>query len=114
MTDDGTQPRPSGRRRLAALAAILIIVAVVVSTVLAVLSRPLEVLVQVVLLVVAFFAVWEALTRKGAARVVWVVVAVAAAVAVVVIQIVGGEGFVLSLVVRLVLLSSRSCSRATR
>ncbi len=104
MTEDGTQPKPRGRRRLAALAAILIIVAVLVTTVLAILDRPLDVLVQLVVLAVAFLAVWEALTRKGAVRVVWVVVAAAAAVAVVAIQIAGGDGYVLSLLVRLVLL----------
>jgi diacylglycerol kinase family enzyme len=104
MTDDGTQPRPSGRRRLAALAAIILFVVVIASTILTIVDRPLQVLVQLILLFVAFFAVWEALTRKGAARVVWVVVAAAAAVGVVVIQIVGGEGCVRSLVVRLVLL----------
>ena len=59
---------------------------------------------QLVLLLVAFLAVWEALTRKGATRVVWIVVAVVAGVAVVVIQIAGGDGAVLSLVVRMALL----------
>ena len=77
-------------------------------------SRPLDVLVQVVLLVVAFLAVWSALTRKGVARGVWIAVAVVAAVAVVVIQIVGGEGFVLSLLVRLALLVRRAPARAVR
>ena len=47
---------------------------------------------------------WNALTRKGAARGVWVAVAAVAAVAVVAIQIVGGEGYVVSLLVRLALL----------
>ena len=61
-------------------------------------------LVQLVLLLVAFLAVWEALTRKGAVRGAWIVVAVVAAVAVVWIQIAGGEGFVVSLLVRLALL----------
>ena len=104
MTEEGPQQKPGAGRRLAAVAAIVIIAAVLVGTVLTVLSRPLEVVVQVVLLLVVFVAVWNALTRKGAARVVWIVVAVVAAVAVVAIQIAGGEGYVLSLLVRLALL----------
>jgi diacylglycerol kinase family enzyme len=104
VTDEKTLPKPGVKRRLAAAAAIVIIVAVLVSTVFTILSRPLEVLVQVVLLVVAFLAVWNALTRKGVVRGVWIAVAVVAAVAVVVIQIAGGDGFVISLLVRLALL----------
>ncbi len=114
MTDDTALPKPGAARRLAAVAAIVIVVFVLVTTVLAVLDRPLDVLVQLIVLVVAFFAVWEALTRKGAVRVVWVVVAAAAAVAVVAIQIAGGDGYVLSLLVRLSSWVSRWCWRATR
>ena len=97
--------KPGLWRRLAAVAAIALVVAVLVSTVLAVVDRPLEVLVQLVLLAVAFLAVWNALTKKGAARGIWIVVAVVAAVAVVVIQVAGGEGHLLSLVVRLAVLA---------
>ena len=104
MTEDSRLPKPGAVRRLAAAAAIVIIAAVIVSTVLAVLSRPLDLLVQVVLIVVAFLGLWNALTRKGAARGVWIAVAVVAAVAVVVIQIAGGDGSLLSLLVRLALL----------
>jgi diacylglycerol kinase family enzyme len=104
MTEDTVRSRTSIRRRLAAAAAILLFVIVLVSTVLAVVDRPLQVLVQLVLLLVAFFAAWEVLTRKGAVRGAWIVVAVVAAVAVVWIQIAGGEGFVVSLLVRLALL----------
>ena len=104
MTQHSAQSKPGATRRLAALAAIVLFVVVIVSTILVVFDRPLEVVVQLVLLLVAFVAVWEALTRKGAARVVWIVVAVAAAVAVVLIQVAGGEGYVLSLLVRLALL----------
>ncbi len=99
-----TAERVSGRRRLAALAAIVLFVSVLVATVLVVFERPLEVLVQILLLFLVVIAVWNALTRKRAARVVWVAVAAVAAVAVVVVQIAGGEGFVLSLLVRLALL----------
>ena len=104
MTEDTVPSRTSIRRRLAAAAAILLFVIVLVSTVLVVADRPLQVLVQLVLLLVAFFAVWEALTRKGAVRGAWIVVAAAAAVAVVWVQVAGGEGFVVSLLVRLALL----------
>jgi diacylglycerol kinase family enzyme len=96
--------KPGAGRRLVAIVAILLLVVVVVDTVFAVLSRPLDVLVQVVLLLVVFLGVWNALTKKGAARVVWIAVAAGAAVAVVWIQIAGGEGSVLSLLVRLALL----------
>ena len=54
-------------RRLAAVAAILIVVAVIVDTVIVVISRPLEILVQLVLLAVVLLAVWNALTRKHVA-----------------------------------------------
>jgi diacylglycerol kinase family enzyme len=97
--------RPSGRRRLAALAAIVLFVVVLVDTVLVVVERPLDLLVQVFLLLVVVVAVWNALTRKRAARAVWIAAAAVAAVAVVAIQIAGGEGYTLSLLVRLALLA---------
>jgi diacylglycerol kinase family enzyme len=104
VTEDNAPPRIGVGRRLAAAAAILLFAVALVSTVLVVVDRPLQVLVQLVLLLVAFFAVWEALTRKGAARGISIVVAAAAAVAVVWVQVAGGEGFVVSLLVRLALL----------
>ena len=104
MTERSTKPRPGAWRRLAAVAAIVIVVAVIVDTAVVVLNRPLDILVQLVLLAVVLLAVWNALTRKHAARVVWIVVAAVAAVAVVAIQVAGGRGLVLSLVVRLALL----------
>ncbi len=104
MTGDTALPRPGAARRLAAVAAIVLVVAVIVTTVLAIVDRPLEVVVQVVLLAVVLLAAWNALTRKQAARVVWIVVAVVAAVAVLVIQVSGFEGRLLSLLVRLALL----------
>jgi diacylglycerol kinase family enzyme len=96
--------RPSGRRRLAALAAIALFLYVLIATVLVVFERPLDLLMQVLLLILVVLAVWNALTRKRAARAVWVVIAVVGAVAVVALQIVGGEGYVVSLLVRLALL----------
>ena len=104
MTEHTASQKPAVERRLAAVAAIALFLGVLVATVLVVLDRPLEVVVQLVLLAAIVVAVWNALTRKAVARGVWVVVAVVAAVAVVVIQISGGEGHVLSLLVRLALL----------
>ena len=106
MTEHNAQPKPGASRRLAAVASIVIVAAVIVSTVLVVVDRPLEVLVQLILLAVVVLAAWNALTRKHAARLIWVVLAVAAAVAVVAIQVAGGKGHVLSLVVRLALLAA--------
>jgi diacylglycerol kinase family enzyme len=104
VTEHTASQKPGAGRRLAAIVAILLLMVVLVDTVLTVLSRPLDVLVQVVLLLVVFLGVWNALTKKGAARVVWIAVSAVAAVAVVWIQVAGGEGFVLSLLVRLALL----------
>ncbi|HEY5169225.1 MAG TPA: hypothetical protein VIK03_07525, partial [Thermoleophilia bacterium] len=104
MTERSPESKPAAVRRLAAVAAIVIVVAVIVSTALRVVDRPLEVLVQLVLLAAVAVAAWNALTRQHAARLIWIVVAAVAAVAVVAIQVADGKGSVLSLVVRLVLL----------
>jgi diacylglycerol kinase family enzyme len=104
MTERSPESKPAVVRRLAAVAAIVLIVIVIVDTVFVVLEHPLDVLVQLVLLAVVGLAAWNALTRTHAARVIWIVVAVAAAVAVVAIQVAGGTGSVLSLIVRLALL----------
>ena len=104
MTQHSAPPKPGIERRLAALAAIVLFLGVLISTALVIVDRPLEVVVQVVLLAVVLIAVWEALTRKGTTRAIWAMVAIVAAVAVVAIQIIGGEGHLLSLLVRLALL----------
>jgi diacylglycerol kinase family enzyme len=104
VTVHDARQKPGAGRRLAAVAAIILLAAALVTTLLTVLARPLEVVVQVVLLLATLLAVWNALTRKGAVRMVWIVVGAAAAVAVVLIQILAGEGYVLSLLVRLALL----------
>jgi len=106
MTDDTTPQRPSVARRLAAAVAILLVAAFLVSTVLAIVDRPIALAVQVVLLAVIFLAVWNALTRDHAARLVWIVVAAVTAVAVVLIQILGRDGIDLSLLVLLALLGA--------
>ncbi|MGZ8614024.1 MAG: diacylglycerol/lipid kinase family protein [Actinomycetota bacterium] len=78
-------------RRLAAIAAILLLVLVVVGTLVRVVADPLRVLAQLTLLAVLVGAGWVALTRAGTRRVFAVVVAVAALLALI-ISIVNGEG----------------------
>jgi diacylglycerol kinase family enzyme len=104
VTEHTASQGPTAGRRLAAAAAIALFLGIFVATVLVVLDRPLEVAVQVVLLAVVLIAVWSALTRKGAVRGTWIVVAIVAAVAMVAIQVAGSEGHLLSLLVRLALL----------
>jgi diacylglycerol kinase family enzyme len=90
-----------GRRRLAAFGAILIIVAVALGTLVRIVSDPVRVLTELVLLVVLATAGWIALSRSGARRVIAVVVAVAAVVALIA-SVVNAEGWLgLSLGVRI-------------
>lgn len=101
---DGPGHKPTGARRLAALLAIALVVAVVLVTVAAVLSDPLTVVGELVLLVVAFLGVWWALTRSGAGR--WAAVALTAgsAAAMVVLQVARDVSTVWSLLARLLAL----------
>jgi diacylglycerol kinase family enzyme len=105
VSDDVTLPKPGFARRLAALAAILLVLYVIVATLLAVLGAPLVVLAQAVLLAVGFVAVWTALTRTGAGRWVGVVLAAVAVVALLVLQVTREDGSLVSLVVRIALLA---------
>ena len=75
----------------------MLVVAVVVATLVRVVSEPLRVVVELLLLVVLLAAGWFALTRTGARRVIAVVVAVAVVVALVA-AVVGGERYRLGLV----------------
>ena len=94
--------RPSGLRRLAAIAALVLVVAVVVATLVRVAGDPLRVLVELLLLVVFLAAGWFAVTRTGVRRVIAVVVA-GAAVAALIAVVVGGRGYALaSLLLRVV------------
>jgi diacylglycerol kinase family enzyme len=91
---------PRGLRRLAAVAAILIVLAVVVVTLVRVLVEPLRVLLELILLAVFVSAGWVALTRTGARRVMATVTAAVAFVAMI-ISVLNGQGFVvISLLVR--------------
>jgi diacylglycerol kinase family enzyme len=90
-----------GVRRLAAIAAILVIAAVAVGTLVRVVSDPLRVLVELLLLVVLLGAGWIALTRSAARRTLAAVVAVAALVALIG-SLINAEGYLIaSLVVRI-------------
>jgi diacylglycerol kinase family enzyme len=94
--------RPGGRRRLAAITALVLVVAVVVATLVRVVRDPLQVGVELLLLVVLLAAGWFALTRTGARRVIAVVVALAVVIAFFV-AMAGSERFPLvSLALRIV------------
>jgi diacylglycerol kinase family enzyme len=84
--------RPGSLRRLAAIAALALVVAVVVVTLVQVMSEPLRVGVELLLLVVFLAAGWFALTRTGARRVIAVVVVVAVVVAFIAV-VAGSEGY---------------------
>ena len=94
--------RPTPRRRLAAIGAILLIVAVIVGTLATMASEPLRVLTHLLLFVVLLAAGWVALTRAGVERVVAVAVAVAAVAAVIVVGVNAEGSLFVSLLVRVV------------
>jgi len=85
---DGTH---RGSRRLAAIAAILLMLAVVIGTLVRVVDDPLRVIAELVMFAVIVGAGWIALTRVGARRVVATVVAGVAILALIV-SIVNAEG----------------------
>ncbi len=87
-TSQGTH---RGRRRLAAIAALLIILAVVVGTLVRLVDDPLRVIAELFLLTVTVGAGWIALTRAGTRRVIATVVAGVAVVALIV-SLVNAEG----------------------
>ena len=90
-----------GSRRLAAIAAILLILAVVIGTLVRFVDDPLRVIAELVLLAVIVGAGWIALTRAGTRRVIATVVAGMAIVALI-ISIVNAEGSLgVSLVIRI-------------
>jgi diacylglycerol kinase family enzyme len=93
--------RPDGRRRLAAIAALLLFLAVAVATLLRVLDDPLRVAVELLLLCVLAAGGWIALTRTGARRTAGIVLAVAAVVALLVSLVNAQGSLVVSLVVRI-------------
>ncbi|HMK93745.1 MAG TPA: diacylglycerol kinase family protein [Thermoleophilia bacterium] len=104
--------KPGAGRRLAAAVALGLMVAVVVATVVEVIGEPLVVAGELVLLVIAFLAVWHALVHRRFGRWGGIAVAVAAVAAVLVLQLSRDEGSTLSLVVRvLVLIAALALAR---
>ena len=97
--------RPGVTRRLAALAAALLVLVVVLETAAAVLGDPLGVLLQLALLLVAFLAVWHALTHAGGARWAGVVLAVLASAGIVVLQVARDATSLLDLLLRVAALA---------
>ena len=105
MTDNRPPPsgiRPRGLRRLAAIAALVLLVAVVVDTLLRVVADPLRVLLQLLLLIVLLAGAWIAVTRTGARRVIAAAVAVGAIVALVVVVVGAEDHLLVSLAVRII------------
>ncbi len=94
---------PSGRRRLAAIGAIVLPVAVITWTGAIVVSNVGRVVVQLALFAIATFAAWFTLTRVGVRRLVAAVIAVAAIVGVMVAGYFDDAGLP-GLAVRIVLL----------
>ena len=83
---------PSGLRRLAAIAALVLVLAVGLDTLVQVATQPVRVLAELLLLVVFLAAGWVAATRTGAHRVAAVAVAAATVVGLVVL-VAGAERF---------------------
>ncbi len=96
--------KPSVPRRLAAVASLLLIVAVVVATLVRVISDPVRVVAEMVLLALFLAAGWLALIRTGPKRVTAVVIAVVTA-GVLLTVVVGADGAVIvSMLIRIVAL----------
>ena len=96
--------RPPLRRRLAAVAAVLLGVYVVVGTLLVILADPVLFLGQAVLLFVLGVSSWDAVTRRGARRWLSATAAAAAFAGIVAFELAKGELMLVSLIFRLVAL----------
>jgi diacylglycerol kinase family enzyme len=96
--------KPRLQRRLAAIAALVLVLAVVIGTLVRVVSDPLRVVLELVLLAVLLSAGWIAVTRSGARRTIAVLVAIVGVVALIA-SLVNAEGYLIaSLAVRVVAL----------
>ena len=99
-----TAAKAAGRKRLAAVVAILLLVAVVTATVGRVVNEPQRVAGEFLLVVAAVGGAWVAITTTKARRATAVLVSLAAAVALIV-SVINAEGYrVLSVVIRIVML----------
>ena len=106
--------KAAGRKRLAAIVAVLLVVGVVVATVGRVVNEPLRVAGELLLVVVAVGGAWVALTTTKARRGIAVIVSLAAVVALIV-SVINAEGYrVISVVVRIVVARRRRRPREVR
>ena len=97
-----TAVKAAGRKRLAAIVAVLLVAGVVVATVGRVVNEPLRVAGELLLVVVAVGGAWVALTTTKARRGTAVIVTLAAVVALIV-SVINAEGYrITSVVVRIV------------
>ncbi len=101
---DETLERPAPVRRLAAVAALLIVAVVLVWTILSVLNDPLILVGQAVLLVVVVTAAWIAVTRAAAMRWLAAAIALAGVLGIVALELPKEGRAVVSLVARIGLL----------
>jgi diacylglycerol kinase family enzyme len=92
-------------RRLAAVAALLLVAGVVLASVILVLGDPLRLVLQVVLAVIAVTTVWVALTRAAVLRWLAALIAVAAVLGIVLMEIAAQGSVGASLIIRLLLLA---------
>ena len=101
---NATADRPVPMRRLAAIAALLLVAGVIIATVFIVLNDPLVLVGQVLLLAIVVTAAWVAVTRTAALRWVAAIIAIAAVVGILALEL-SKEGRVgVSLIVRVALL----------
>ena len=99
-----TLERPAPVRRLAAVAALVLVAVVLVWTILSILGDPLILVAQIVLLVVVVTTAWIALTRAAALRWLAAAVAVACVVAMVALELPKNASGIVSLAARIGLL----------
>ncbi len=96
--------KPEPQRRLAATAAIVLVLAVAIGTLVRVVTDPLRVLAELLLLIVLLGSAWFALTRTGPRRAIAALVGLASLIALIV-TVVNAEGLlVVSLAIRIVAL----------
>ena len=97
--------KPGGRQRLGAAVAIVLLASVVVTTFVTVISDPLRLIAQLVLLAGSALAAWYALTRVGRARAIAVLIVLAGLTSFVAVGYAREGGGPLSLLVRVLLLA---------
>ncbi len=96
--------RPDIRRRIAAVTALLLVLGVVVVSALNIANDAIRSLAIVLLMLVALFAGWYALTRLGARRLIAIALVVVALVVMIAVAIADEDAVVLSVAARVVML----------